>query len=167
MAPLHSFAALSSSFIRSISQESISIRLSLRSKQGLILPSEVTRRRVQLAQNSVLSMGRTISISAPSKKYFFLRCISLVCTLSALFCNVCSIFSISPETRRPFRSRSSMSCKIRPLLRQNSISSGISSSFSLSTTTFSLIGWRPASRAASMPSITFCRSPSLHPVILL
>ena len=56
--------------------------LSVRKRQGLSFPSEVTRSRLQNAQNSVLCSGRTTSTSAPSRQYFFRWCILRVRTCS-------------------------------------------------------------------------------------
>jgi hypothetical protein len=95
---LLAFAARSSSFIRSVSQVSISIRLSLRSKQGLIFPSDVTRRRVQLAQSFGIVHGPHHLHLRSIHDVFFRRCICRVRTRSARVASPRLMASLLPES---------------------------------------------------------------------
>ena len=120
------------------------------------MASDVTRSRLQKAQNSLLCIGRTTSTSEPFKQYFFRWCILRV--IIVLDC-ACSSFSRAVTFVRyllPSNSISSMNWRIRFLLfLTKSIKSLISSSLiPFKSTTFNLTGVSPTLRAASIPSNT-------------
>jgi len=133
-----------------------STRLSFLRRHGLSFASDVTRSLLQFIQNSVLSMGRTISISALLISNFF-----LLCKYLRSFCLTAlerAFYEPQIRSRSPERF-------LNPLVR--SVAKHL---FSLHvpyhipdlmviypsiTTMFILTGVRSASRAASIPRKTF------------